>query len=53
MSGCTNCAAKTGCSSRKGEMFALIDDILARLYPTRTWGEPDDEARFEAGVGDG
>ncbi len=31
-------------------MFEELDRALARLYPTRTWGEPDDEARFEAGV---
>ncbi|WP_428268390.1 hypothetical protein [Haliangium sp.] len=50
MGGCTNCAAKTGCNDRKGEMFAALDETLARLYPSRTWGEPDDLARFEAGI---
>ncbi len=52
MSGCTQCQAKTGCSHRKGEMLAAVEATLASLYPTRTWGEPDDLARFEAGVGD-
>ncbi|HEY1559050.1 MAG TPA: hypothetical protein VGF94_29715 [Kofleriaceae bacterium] len=42
MGGCTNCKAKTGCDDRKGDMLAEVDRVLARLYPTRTWGEPDD-----------
>ena len=50
MAGCTNCAAKSGCNDRKGDMFAEIERTLDRLYPTRTWGEPDDRARFEAGI---
>jgi len=41
---CTNCKSKTGCDHRKGEMFASLDRALARLYPTRTWGEADDAA---------
>jgi len=41
--GCTNCKAKPGCEDRKGPMLAQIDDVLARLYPTRTWGEARDE----------
>ena len=43
MGGCTNCKGKSGCDDRKGHMMASVDDALARLYPTRTWGEPDDE----------
>jgi hypothetical protein len=50
MGGCTNCTGKTGCDHRKGDMLALIADTLAALYPTRTWGQPDDEARFGVGV---
>ena len=42
--GCTNCRSKTGCDHRKGEMIASVDRALERLYPTRTWGEPDDAA---------
>jgi hypothetical protein len=45
--GCTNCKGKTGCDHRKGAMIASVDQALAELYPTRTWGEPDD------GHGDG
>jgi len=40
--GCTNCKSKTGCDHRKGAMMASVDQALAQLYPTRTWGEPDD-----------
>jgi hypothetical protein len=40
--GCTSCKSKTGCDHRKGEMMASVDGALERLYPTRTWGEPDD-----------
>ncbi len=31
-------------------MFRDVDAALLRLYPSHTWGEPDDEARFGAGV---
>lgn len=44
MGGCTNCKGKAGCDDRKGDMLASVDATLARLYPTRTWGEPDDGA---------
>jgi len=42
--GCTNCKGKSGCDDRKGAMFATLDDVLARLYPSKTWGELDDAA---------
>lgn len=50
MGGCTNCSAKGACTDRKGTMFEQIERALARLYPTRRWGEPDDEQRFGAGI---
>jgi hypothetical protein len=40
--GCTNCKSKTGCDHRKGEMMASVDQALEQLYPTKTWGEPED-----------
>jgi hypothetical protein len=40
--GCTSCKSKVGCDHRKGDMMAEVDRTLERLYPTRTWGEPDD-----------
>jgi hypothetical protein len=42
--GCTNCQSKTGCDHRKTAMIESVDHTLARLYPTRTWGELDDAA---------
>ena len=44
MGGCTNCKAKTGCDDRKGTMLADVQHALDQLYPSRTWGEPDDAA---------
>jgi hypothetical protein len=48
--GCTNCGAKTGCDHRKGGMLEVVEQVMTRLYPTRRWGEPDDAARFAAGI---
>jgi hypothetical protein len=48
--GCTSCGNKGGCDHRKGEMFAAMDEALARLYPSRRWGERDEAAAFRAGV---
>jgi hypothetical protein len=48
--GCTNCAEKSGCDDRKGTMLEAVDDVLARVYPSRTWGEVDDDARGDGGV---
>ena len=42
MGGCTNCKGKAGCDDRKGVMLESVDRALETLYPTRTWGEPDD-----------
>jgi hypothetical protein len=40
--GCSNCKSKSGCDDRKGTTAHAVDAMLARLYPTRTWGEADD-----------
>ena len=53
MGGCDNCEAKPGCEDRKGTMFTALEETMERLYPTRRWGEPDDLARFGAGVPEG
>ncbi|MES1157846.1 MAG: hypothetical protein ABUL67_01980, partial [Haliangium ochraceum] len=42
MGGCTNCKGKSGCDHRKGAMMESVDRALEDLYPTKTWGEPDD-----------
>ena len=49
--GCTNCGNKGGCDSRKHGMFAAIEGALARLYPTRRWGERDDVVALAEGIG--
>src|SRR3954470_2299852 len=48
--GCTSCGKKGGCDSRKHSMFEAIDGALARLYPTRRWGERDDAAALADGI---
>jgi hypothetical protein len=40
--GCTSCKSKVGCDHRKTAMMSSVDEALSQLYPTRTWGEPDD-----------
>jgi hypothetical protein len=50
MGGCTHCGAKERCDDRKGSMFEAIDAAMARLYPTRRWGERDEAVGFGAGV---
>jgi len=50
--GCTSCGNKGGCDSRKHEMMAAIDSALARIYPTRRWGEWDAAVAMAEGVGD-
>ena len=50
MGGCTNCNSKAGCDDRKGTMLADVDQALAQLYPTRTWGEPVDDAELAVGL---
>jgi hypothetical protein len=48
--GCTDCAQKGGCSTRKGEEAQLLGELLGRLYPGARWGQPDDTARFRGGL---
>jgi hypothetical protein len=47
---CTDCNRKGGCEAHKEPQRRAIADVLASLYPDRTWGRPDDEARFRAGI---
>ena len=50
---CTECGRKGGCDAHKGAMFAALDEALARLYPTRRWGELDEAAAFAGGLAPG
>ena len=49
-SGCTKNEDGDSCESRKAPQRVALDDVIGTLYPTRTWGRPDDEARFGTGV---
>ncbi|MBL0213573.1 MAG: hypothetical protein IPQ07_06810 [Myxococcales bacterium] len=42
MGGCTNCKGKEGCDDHKGQMMGTVEQALADLYPTQTWGEAHD-----------
>ncbi len=46
----SECGREDGCGTRKGEQKQLLDGLIARLYPSRCWGEPDDEACFRGGL---
>ena len=48
---CTECGRKGGCSSRKDDMFAAIEHLLGHLYPDRRWGNRDEAAALDAGIG--
>jgi hypothetical protein len=49
--GCADCkSGGGGCESHKGPQRTAIDEIMSAVYPDRTWGRPDDEARFRAGI---
>lgn len=51
--GCQGCKKKTdgtGCETHKAPQRVVLEETIARVYPTRTWGRPDDEARFGTGV---
>lgn len=50
MGGCTNCKGKAGCDDRKGVMLESVDRALEALYPTKTWGEPDDTSAASGGM---
>ena len=44
------CKSAQSCSGNKGRQVSLIADTIARMYPTKRWGEIDDAARLRAGV---
>jgi hypothetical protein len=47
---CSSCTKSGGCETHKGPQRAIIDEVMRAVYPERTWGRPDDEARFRAGI---
>lgn len=46
----SECGREDGCGTRKAEQKTLLDELIARLYPSHTWGQPDDEASFRGGL---
>jgi hypothetical protein len=46
----SGCQAAKGCGLRKEDQARIISETIARLYPTRRFGEISDTARFRAGV---
>jgi hypothetical protein len=48
--GCSGCTRSNGCEAHKGPQRSIIEATLEAVYPGHTWGRPDDEARFGAGV---
>lgn len=46
----SECGREDGCGERKAVQKDILDALVARLYPSRTWGEPDDAACFRAGL---
>ncbi len=48
--GCGSCTRSGGCETNKGPQRVLLAEVLGRVYPERTWGRPDDAARFGAGL---
>lgn len=46
----SECGREDGCGSRKAAQKEILESLIARLYPTRLWGEPDARASLEDGV---
>src|SRR5262245_53475550 len=46
----SECGREDGCGTRKASQKVVLDELVARLYPGRTWGAPDDAACFRAGL---
>lgn len=46
----SECGREDGCGSRKAAQKEVLDELIARLYPSRCWGEPDDAACFRGGL---
>ena len=46
----SECGRQDGCGTRKATQKELLDGLIGRLYPSRRWGEPDDQACFRAGL---
>lgn len=56
MGGCgtckSECGREDGCGTRKAEQTVILDRLLAELYPSRRWGQPDEARCFRNGLGE-
>ena len=56
MGGCgtckSECGREDGCGTRKAEQTGILDRLIAELYPSRRWGQPDAERCFRNGLGE-
>jgi hypothetical protein len=54
MGGCgtckSECGREDGCGTRKAEQAVILDRLVAELYPSRRWGQPDAERCFRNGL---
>lgn len=54
MGGCgtckSECGREDGCGTRKAEQAVILDRLIAELYPSRRWGQPDAERCFRGGL---
>lgn len=47
---CATCTRGDSCQTHKAPQRELIARTMRTIYPDATWGRPDDEARFRAGI---
>ena len=53
--GCSDCktgcgTSDGGCSTQKSAQRLFLDDLLPKIYPSRTYGQLDVAAAYEAGI---
>ncbi len=46
----SECGREDGCGSRKAVQKELLDGLLARLYPSHCWGQPEALASLQDGL---
>lgn len=46
----SECGREDGCGTRKAAQKDVLDALVARLYPGKTWGDAEPEASLEQGL---
>lgn len=49
----SECGREDGCGTRKAAQKVVLDGLVARLYPGRSWGDPDPAESLGAGLSGG